>query len=124
MSHTITITEMPNDDVDDHEWEIGGTCDRYCRLWGPAEGGPGKEANTADDQIIDGVRWSWIEGEWMHQIDFCAFDEQADSISEALVDLGDAVHIGGTYKIDGDYEGDGCWIFNIDPHEEAADHEH
>ena len=33
MSHTITITRLPDDNHDDAEFEIGGTCEPYCSVW-------------------------------------------------------------------------------------------
>lgn len=121
MSHTITITKMPDDVDDDWGWEKRGTCDSNCRLWFP--GGPDEEVDINDDQVIDGVRWSWIEGEWMHEDSCCALEWHDDSLWQALEnDLGDSAHVGGTYAVETDYQGDGDWTFIIDPNEEAADH--
>ena len=33
MSHTITITRLPDETSDDVEYTVGGTCEPGCRIW-------------------------------------------------------------------------------------------
>ena len=33
MSHTITITRLPDETQDDAEYVVGGSCDSKCTIW-------------------------------------------------------------------------------------------
>ena len=111
MSHTITVTELPNDQSDDVVYSISGTHDPLCEVWRPCSKDWHRHPKDAD--MIDD-EWStkraglhqFIDGEWMVPSEGCGF-------RYALADMGaefdEQVTRGGLgdYDVEIEWDGDG-----------------
>ena len=87
MSHTVTITKLPDEESDDHEYEFGGTCDHSCMV--------GKRCARKACQEMDpdydpertrhGVEhwWNWDNREWIvHDTEDCALHHVFENVTE------------------------------------------
>lgn len=74
MSHTVTITRLPDEESDDYEYEFGGThgwdcavlqrCKRKaCQAMNPAYG---------DERVRHGREHTHRDGDWLVESDECA----------------------------------------------------
>lgn len=118
MSHTITLTQVPTDDDDSLDWDTAGTCDRSCLLWGPGPGGPTSDPDSPDapgEQVVGGVLWRGIDGQWMRQTANCALAECAGDLEESLLNSVTDIRVGDVFDVEPDYCGDGDWQFFLTP---------
>jgi hypothetical protein len=104
MSHTVTITQLA-DDEHDLEYEIGGTCERSCSVWYTCRRTRCQRVGgDLDNRDVHGVYHARISGEWMVDSGQCAL-KVADPIMDYLYDLTQL----GAYELDVDWDGDN-WI--------------
>lgn len=108
MSHTITITKLPDDVDDDIHYKIGGTCDGRCEFYRPCtklwHRHPKNEWGDMDDE------WGnsrvgphmWLEGEWMKVAEGECAVQFADCIGEHAEDNGQL----GTFALALEWDGD------------------
>lgn len=127
MSHTVTITSVPDETSDDIGYEFGGTHDSRCEFYKPCR----KEwhRHPTSEDICDEGEWStkraglhaYVEGEWMvladPEKDGCAlrFAFEADPPEEVLYDLG----LGETRDVSTEWDGE-CWSLVVHPESHDA----
>lgn len=114
MSHTITITRLPDDERDDAEYTIGGSCDQWCTVWRECDE---KHPAPTDDEIASGeATWHGVEHMsildigWSVQTTECGLDYAYDLGLEA-----DRVEALGAYVLDVEWDGDGWQACIGDP---------
>ena len=113
MSHTVTITSLPDDTTDDYGYEFGGThgsdcitldvCQRKaCQAMNPNH-------EPGDERIRHGKYHLYRDGDWWVESDICAlryvFEHYSDNEYFDGFDLG-------TYSIHIDWEDDRWWFEN------------
>lgn len=71
MTHTITVTKVPDEFDDDYEYVIGGECDSHCAAYTPCEKDWHRHPRN-EDHLTETwstkrvpVEHTWINGEWM-----------------------------------------------------------
>ena len=114
MSHTVTITRLPDEQSDDVEYTIGGEHDAHCETYRECDKAWHRHPKNAD---IVGDEWGndrvgehrYIEGMWMtHEPNGCglnyAFEEYTD---DDLIEAGLGTH-DVTVTWDGDW-----WIMSL-----------
>lgn len=96
MSHTVTITKLPDEESDDYEYEFGGThgpdCEVYveckrkaCQAMDPERG---------DERFRHGRRHFHRDGDWLVESDICGlcyvfeYTGDIETFAEAGVTLG------------------------------------
>lgn len=111
MSHTITITRLPDAEQDNVEYEVGGTCDQSCTVYRECEE---KHPASTDDEISSGeATWHGVEHMdiydqgWNVPSGECGVTFAHDLSLEA-----DQVQALGTYALDVEWDGDG-WLAYI-----------
>lgn len=110
MSHTVTVTKIPDDESDDVEYTIGGTHDQSCLAYQDClkswHRHPKNEEIVGDEWGNERVGYhSWIEGEWMVPMkNRCGFDIafEYDNPEFQMNQIG-------TYSVEVDWDGD-WWI--------------
>ena len=108
MSHTITITRLPDDQHDDAEFEIGGTCDNQCTVWRECD----QVHYVATEAEIDRGEAVW-HGVWHRNIfgvGWCV--ETTECGLDYAYELGleaASAESTGTYLLDIEWDGDG-WV--------------
>lgn len=87
MSHTVTITRLPNEESDDYIYEFGGTCDGSCMVGKRCE----RESCQAMDSDEETERtehglehwWNWDNREWIvHDTEDCALGHVFEHVTE------------------------------------------
>lgn len=115
MSHTITITRLPDEESDDYEYEIGGEHDHRCESYRECAKAWHRHPKNAD---IVGDEWGnervgehrYIEGMWMVFDDkHCGIDWSFEA--DEPYGLHD-IRALGTYPIEADWDGD-WWTATI-----------
>lgn len=116
MSHTVTITRLPNEESDDYEYTFGGThgadcavlweCKRKaCRAMNP-------EYEPFDERLRHGKTHYYRDGMWCCESDDCALRYVFECVTEEETFDGVAL---GTYPIVIEWD-DGWWIEVQDKH--------
>ena len=135
--HTITVTQVPDEESDDTTWTIqcpGVTASSGCQLWYPCQevvtgekvyeqpdgtkqtfiehgcSHTATEDEEYDEYTAHGDHHSWIDGEWMTPTLLCAL--QQDYGSDSLYDIAREVGLG-VYEVEISYEGDGEWYASL-----------
>lgn len=77
MSHTVTITRLPNEESDDYEYEFAGTHDSSCMVGKRCERWACQTMNHEyeTERTRHGLEhwWNWDNREWIvHDIEACA----------------------------------------------------
>lgn len=119
-AHTVTVTAMPNTDVEglpDEEYidavqftvecPEGGSCHVWWECKECSDYEPTEDEQDAGEFTRHGVFHQNIDGDWMTESNDCAVtasDSASDSMQEEAENAGLGVH-----QIELDYEGDGCW---------------
>lgn len=118
MSHTITITRLPDEQHDDAEYEIGGTCDEWCTVWDEcAESHPAAAWTTYDTAVFHGVEHRDILGVgWCVRTTQCGLDYTHELGLEA-----EQAEAGGTYALDIEWDGDGWIAYLGDPEPHSSE---
>ncbi|WP_420114528.1 hypothetical protein [Pseudactinotalea sp.] len=111
MSHTVTITSLPDETTDDYGYEFGGThgadcmVGKRCERWACQTMNPEYET----ERIRHGLEhwWNWDNREWIvHDTDDCAlgyaFEYRTEEETFDGLDLG-------TYPVSIEWE-DTWWI--------------
>lgn len=87
MSHTVTITRLPDEQSDDYEYTFGGTHDHTCAVGMRCE----RESCQARDHEEESERtahgldhwWNWDNREWIVQDpDACALSHVFEHVTE------------------------------------------
>ena len=116
MSHTITITRLPDETQDDAEYVIGGSCDSKCTVWWECRrkacSAMDPEHAAGDERVRHGKVHRHIWG-----VGWCV--ESTDCGEQFAYDLSmqaDAAPALGTYPLFIEWDGDGwdSWI-DYDP---------
>ena len=106
MSHTITVTRLPDETSDDVEYTIGGTHDRSCSVWGECEE---RHPRATLDELQDGEAiWHDAEHLLVSGVGWCVLTTECGL--DYAYDLGlevEALTGLGTYELDADWTGDG-----------------
>lgn len=115
MSHTLTITKVPDEVDDDYEYTISGEHEDDCAVWFECDrmDCPTKSEDF-DDPAGEGV-WHGedhiaFDDVWATKSTQCAIDYRNDRMIEQL----DGREVG-TYDVEVGYWGDGEWYFNLTP---------
>lgn len=112
MSHTITITRLPDETQDDAEYVIGGSCDSKCTVWWECRrkacSAMDPEHAAGDERVRHGKVHRHIWG-----VGWCV--ESTDCGEQFAYDLSmqaDAAPALGTYPLSIEWDGDGwdSWI--------------
>lgn len=109
MTHILTVTQLPNEESDDLEYEISGECDEQCRMWftcaaeEPCRNDPPDDVEEAE---FHGMAHRSIEGEWMLPTGRCGATD--DSASDDLHCIATKRGLG-SHPVEIDYWGDGIW---------------
>ena len=93
MTHTVTITRLPDDDSDDYEYTFGGTHGSDCEVLVPCRL----------------QRCQCREGEWSVSSDICALGYVFEFVTESETFEGIPV---GTYPVRIEWE-DGRWWMEV-----------
>lgn len=122
MSHTVTITRLPDEESDDYEYEFGGThgsdCEVYVECKRKACQAMNPDYEPLDERHRHGKRHFHRDGVWLVESDICAlgyvfeYTGDVETFTEAEVSLG-------TYNVDIEWE-DTWWLEIGDRVEEAA----
>lgn len=116
MSHTVTITKLPDEETDDTEFTIGGTCGHYCIAWTECRRTrcqKDPERVGYDERDVHGVEHMYIDGVWMVSTGKCAL-KVMDWSDENICDLKEL----GTFALDVEWDGD-WWIVSPGPRVDA-----
>lgn len=105
MSHTITITRLPDDENDDAEYAIDGPCDSDCRVWRECPRATCQRMSSEyppfEERYRHGVEHKRIDGVWMVDMNECGLDH-AYHLNLAADEMGEL----GTYALQVDWDGD------------------
>lgn len=122
MSHTVTITRLPDEESDDYEYEFGGTHDSSCEVYVECKRKSCQAMNPDyepfDERYRHGKRHFHRDGDWLVESDACAlsyvFEWSGDieTFTEAEVSIG-------TYNVEIKWE-DTWWLEVIDRPEEES----
>jgi len=110
MSHTVTITKLPDEESDDYEYEFGGThgsdCEVYVRCKRKACQAMNPHYEPYDERVRHGKQHFHRDGEWMVESDQCALRYVFESVTaeETFGGLGL-----GTYPVSIEWEDD-WWL--------------
>jgi len=111
MSHTITITRLPDEDNDDADYAIDGECTPACRVWRGCKRKACQRMNPDyppfDERNRHGVEHQRIDGEWMVETNDCGI-QYADDVAMNADDVTEL----GTYELRVDWDGD-SWLTNV-----------
>jgi hypothetical protein len=111
MSHTVTVTKLPDMDDENLEYEVGGEHDSQCEFYRPCHKDwhrhPKNESELMETWSTKRVPevHAWLDGEWMtlaHGECAVAFCYELDN------SLRDWVYAPGTYPLKIEWDGD-CW---------------
>lgn len=84
MSHTVTITRLPDEESDDYEYEFGGTHGWDCAVLQRCKRKACQAMNPdyGDERVRHGKEHTFREGDWLIQSDDCAlgyvFEQRGD----------------------------------------------
>lgn len=124
MSHTITITRLPDETQDDAEYVVGGSCDSKCTIWWECRrkacSAMDPEHAAGDERVRHGKVHRHIWG-----VGWCV--ESTDCGEQFAYDLSmqaDAAPALGTYPLSIEWDGDGwdSWIDYENPQPAVQDH--
>ena len=107
MSHTVTITRVPDDESDDTEYEFGGTHDSNCETFRECRKTWHRHP-TGDHDSEWGTKRAgphqFIDGTWMVPDGACALHYvfENEGPSEAL----GGIDVGETRNVDTEWDGD------------------
>jgi hypothetical protein len=115
MSHTVTITRLPDEESDDYGYEFGGThgadCATLRRCKRQACQAMNPEYDPGDERVRHGKDHYYRDGDWLVESDTCA-------LAYVFENATDAEYFGGlplgTYPIRVEWEDDSWW-FEIQP---------
>lgn len=111
MSHTITITKLPDTESDDVEYTIGGEHEGSCRVWYECSE---KHPEPTESEQEAGLA-TWHEAEHMDIFDlgWCVESNECGVDHDSELNLRVEVHGRlGTFALDIEWDGDG-WISTI-----------
>lgn len=76
MSHTVTITKLPDDTSDDWEYTFGGEHSQECSVWDGCNRAACVKMNPdyppGDERFRHGKLHEYRDGEWLIETDKCA----------------------------------------------------
>ena len=111
MSHTVTITRLPDEERDDYDYEFGGTHGSDCQVFNRCKQAacqamdPYHEAG--DERTRHGRYHFYRDGEWLVESDECAlrfvFESRGDDETFGGLTLG-------TYPVIVCWEDEDWWI--------------
>lgn len=110
MSHTVTITRLPDDESDDYEYTFGGEhgydcqtlieCNRKaCQAMNP---------NYGDERVRHGRDHVYRDGMWLAQSDQCALRYVFEGMTEDETFAG--CQVGVTYPVRIEWEDESWWL--------------
>lgn len=112
MSHTVTITKLPDEESDDYEYTFGGThgpdCEVYVECERKACQAMNPDREPYDERFRHGKRHFHRDGDWLVESDICAlgyvfeYTGDIETFEEAGVTLG-------TYPVRVEWE-DTWWL--------------
>jgi hypothetical protein len=115
MSHTVTITRLPDDESDDYEYTFGGShgsdCEVYVECKRKACRAMNPEREPLDERIRHGRRHFHRDGDWLVESDKCALRYVFEWVTEAETFEGLEL---GTYPVRVERE-DSWWLEVQDP---------
>jgi len=124
MSHTVTITRLPDGESDDYEYEFGGTHGFDCEVLHPCKRkacqAMSPEYAPFDERVRHGKLHTHRDGDWLVESDDCAlgyvFEQRGpiETFEQAEVTLG-------TYAVEIRWEDD--WWIEIGPRTEQGEAE-
>lgn len=111
MSHTVTITSLPDETTDDYGYEFGGTHGADCQTLTPCKRKACQAMNPdyepGHERTRHGKDHYYRDGDWFVESDVCALRYVFESYSD--VEYFDGVALG-TYPIIIDWEDDRWWF--------------
>lgn len=76
MSHTVTITKLPDETSDDYEYEFGGTHGPDCAVWVECKRARCRAMDPdhfpGDERVRHGKEHVYRDGDWLVKSDICA----------------------------------------------------
>lgn len=110
MSHTVTITRLPDDEHDDYEYEFGGTHGSDCEVYVECKRKACREMNAdyapCDERVRHGKRHFYRDGDWLVESDQCALRYVFGDVGPVETFYGLAL---GTYPVRIEWE-DTWWL--------------
>src|SRR3546814_713254 len=111
MTHTVTITRLPDDHNDDYESTFGGThgsdCEVYVRCKRKACQAMDPWHEAGDERKRHGRYHFYRDGEWLVESEDCALRFVFESVTEWETFEGIPL---GTYPVRVEWEDDRWWI--------------
>lgn len=109
MSHTVTITSLPDETTDDYGYEFGGTHGSDCAVWVECKR-KSCQAMSPDydtERVRHGKHHEYRDGDWLVESDRCALDYVFEYATED--EYFDGLPLG-TYPVRIDWDGDHWWL--------------
>lgn len=108
MSHTVTITRLPNEESDDYEYTFGGGHDHRCEVYVECRRKACHAMNPdyGDERVRHGKRHFHRDGYWVAESDQCALRYVFEGRSPEETFEGLAL---GTYPVSIEWE-DSWWL--------------
>lgn len=111
MSHTVTITRLPDEDSDDYEYtfggEHGGDCEVYVECARKACQAMNPDYAPHDERFRHGKRHIHLDVGWCAETDICALRYVFEGCTEGETFEGIEV---GTYPIRIEFEDGSFWV--------------
>jgi hypothetical protein len=100
MSHTVTITKLPDEESDDYEYTFGGehgpSCSVYVECKRKACQAMNPDYEPGDERFRHGKEHFYRDGDWLVESDLCSLRYVFEYITAAETFDGVAV---GTYPV-------------------------
>lgn len=111
MSHTVTLTRLPDEESDDYEYSFSGTHGRDCQVFRRCGRAACQRmdpfAHPGDERVRHGKEHFHRDGEWLVESDDCglrfAFESRGDEETFDGIPLG-------TYPVIVCWEDDDWWV--------------
>jgi hypothetical protein len=109
MSHTVTITRLPDEQSDDYEFEFGGTHGGDCAVLMPCKrkACQAMKPDYGDERSRHGKEHTFRDGDWLVESDQCALRYVFEQIGTNETFEGLTL---GTYPVRIEWEDDTWWL--------------
>ncbi|MFF9565748.1 hypothetical protein ACF1AJ_20535 [Leifsonia sp. NPDC014704] len=109
MTHTVTITKLPDEESDDYEYTFGGGHGFDCAVLTLCKRAACQAMNPdyGDERVRHGREHFYRDGDWLVESDLCAlrfvFEDRTEEETFAGLDLG-------TYPVRVEWEDESWWL--------------
>lgn len=113
MSHTVTITRLPDATSDDYAYEFGGSHGPDCEVYRPCPRAACQRMDpdhpAGDERLRHSVHHEYREGHWLVVTDECALGFVFEAVSD--IDTFTEAGVGlGTYPVVIQWEDENWWL--------------